>query len=212
VKTVVYGSRPDGHAKVVVELAAEAGLELVGLVDDFEENRERTIAGLRVLGSGPDLGTLRAQGVEAVLLGFGESRGRGGIAERVLGAGLELPRLVHGTAHVYATADLGRGVHVFPLAHVGPDTALHDGVLVNTGAIVEHDVVLEAGAVASPGARLLGRARVGRDATIGAGAVLFPDVVVGAAAVVGAGAVVREDVPPGVRVAGVPARVLPDPS
>jgi sugar O-acyltransferase (sialic acid O-acetyltransferase NeuD family) len=210
VKTVVYGSRPDGHAKVVVQLAREAALDLVGLVDDFPENRERAIDGLRVIGTGSDLDALRADGIEAVLLGFGESRGRGSLAERVLAAQLALPRLVHRTAHVYATAELGRGVHLFPLAHVGPDAALNDGALVNTGAIVEHDVVLEAGAVVSPGARLLGRVRVGRDATVGAGAVVFPDVVVGAVSFVGAGAVVRDDVPAGARVAGVPARVLPD--
>jgi sugar O-acyltransferase (sialic acid O-acetyltransferase NeuD family) len=209
VRTVVYGSRPDGQAKVVAELAAAAGgLELVGLLDDFAENRARTTHGLSVIGTSNDLEELRRSGVEALLIGFGESTGRARIVERTLAAGLELPNLQHPSAVRYASASLGRGVQLFPLAHVGADAKVGDGVLVNTGASVEHDCVIEAGAVLLPGAKLGGRVRVARDATVGAGAVVLPDVTVGAGAYVGAGAVVLADVPPGTVVAGVPARPL----
>ncbi len=44
---------------------------------------------------------------------------------------------------------------------------------------------------------------------IGGGAILLPGVTIGREAIVGAGAVVTRDVPPGVRVAGNPARILP---
>jgi len=49
---------------------------------------------------------------------------------------------------------------------------------------------------------------IGDDAYIGAGAILLPGVRIGAGALVGAAALVRHDVPPGARVAGVPAREL----
>ncbi len=47
-----------------------------------------------------------------------------------------------------------------------------------------------------------------RGAKIGANATLLPDIVIGEMALVGAGAVVTGDVPPGVVVAGNPARVV----
>jgi sugar O-acyltransferase (sialic acid O-acetyltransferase NeuD family) len=209
-RTVVYGSRPDGHARIVVELAASRpDLELVGLLDDFPENRSRTIDGLQVIGTGADFEELREAGIEAVLVGFGESRGRASTIERAAAAGFALPTLVHESSVRYASATLGRGVQIFPLAHAGAGASLGDGVLVNTAASVEHDGFIGAGVVILPGARLGGRVRVEREATIGAGAIVLPDVVIGAGAFVGAGAVVLADVAPHARVVGVPARPLP---
>jgi sugar O-acyltransferase (sialic acid O-acetyltransferase NeuD family) len=208
-KTVIYGSRPDGQANVVAQLArAQGTLQLVGLVDDVPENRGRIVEGLTVIGTGEELEELRAGGVEALLIGFGEGLGRADAVARALAAGLELPTLVHPTAVCFPSAQLGRGAQVFPLAVIGADARIGDGALVNTGAVVDHNVVLEDGAVVLPNATLAGRVRVGRDSTIGAGASVLPDRAIGAEAVVGAGSVVLEDVPDGVRVAGVPARPL----
>jgi acetyltransferase-like isoleucine patch superfamily enzyme len=50
--------------------------------------------------------------------------------------------------------------------------------------------------------------RFRRGCYVGAGALVLPGVTVGEGAVVAAGAVVTRDVPPGVIVAGVPARVV----
>ena len=47
---------------------------------------------------------------------------------------------------------------------------------------------------------------IGDDAWLGGGSIVLPGVSVGEAAVVGAGSVVSRDVPPGVTVAGNPAR------
>jgi UDP-perosamine 4-acetyltransferase len=209
-KTVIYGSRPDGQAKVVAELAqAQGGLDLVGLVDDFPENRDRRIGELAVVGTRDSLAELRAKGVEALLIGFGESNGRARIVELADAAGLELPNLVHESSIRYDSARIGRGVQLFPFALVGAGAAVGDGALVNTSALVEHDVILAAGAVVLPGARLGGRVQVGRNASVGSGAIVLPDVTIGEGAVVGAGAVVLHDVAPGQCVVGVPARPLP---
>lgn len=208
-KTVIYGSRPDGQANVVAQLAAASPeLELVGLIDDFPQNRERRVGDLQVIGTSDDLPGLRAAGIDALLIGFGESAGRSAIVHRAAEAGFELPNIVHRSAVVFGSATVARGAQIFPLAVVGASATVGEGALVNTAAIVEHDDVLEAGAVVLPGAKLGGRVRVCEDATVGAGAVVLPDVTIGAGAFVGAGAVVLRDVAPRVRVVGVPARPL----
>ncbi|MFY0634718.1 MAG: sugar O-acetyltransferase [Vannielia sp.] len=51
--------------------------------------------------------------------------------------------------------------------------------------------------------------RIGAEVWIGGKATILPGVTVGDGAIVAAGAVVTRDVPPGAKVAGVPARALP---
>jgi UDP-perosamine 4-acetyltransferase len=208
VQAVIYGSRPDGHARVVAELLAPtAGLEVVGLIDDFPDNAENRIGGLRVIGTRADLTRIAGQ-VDAAIIGFGAGRGRSAIAATLQQAGLALPVLVHPAAHVAPSASLGPGSQVLPGAMVGPGARLGTAVLVNTGAIVEHDGQLADGVAVYSGAVLAGRVTVGADAELGAGATVLPDVRVGARAVIGAGATVVEDVPDGQTVIGTPARPI----
>jgi UDP-perosamine 4-acetyltransferase len=208
-RTAVFGSRPDGHARVVIELlCAAADVELVGLIDDYPENAARTIEGLAVIGTSYDLHRLRAEGLEAVVLGFGAARGRAAVLAALEDAALQLPVLVHPTAFVAPSAELGPGCQLLPRAHVGPGAKLGRGVLVNTSAIVEHDVDLGDAAVIDPGAVVGGRATIGGEAEVGSGAVVLPDVRVGVGAVVGAGSVVTRDVSENHTVVGVPARVV----
>lgn len=207
-RVVIYGSRPDGHAKVVAELLRRvAGLEVVGLLDDYPENRARRIGELEVMGATEDLAALRADGVEGVVLGFGQAAGRLRALTRLREVGVALPPVVDPTAVVAASASLGDGCQVLGGAHVGPDAVIGAASLVNTRAVIEHDVHLEDGVVVSPAAVLAGRVAIGPEAMIGAGAVVLPDVVLGASVTVGAGAVVTRSVAAGT-VAGVPARPL----
>jgi sugar O-acyltransferase (sialic acid O-acetyltransferase NeuD family) len=211
-RVVIYGSRPDGHASVVLEmLASAAGMEVVGLLDDWPENAGRKIGALEVIGGSADLPRLATEGVEGVLLGFGAAQGREAIAGAVAAAGLALPTLVHASAQIAASASLADGAQVLARAYVGPKARVGRGGLINTGAIVEHDVSVGDYSVIDPGAVLTGRVRIGESVEIGSGAVLIPDVEVGPGATVGAGAVVTRPVAAGETVVGVPARPLARP-
>lgn len=208
-KVLIYGSRSDGHAKVLLKLCEEdTELIVVGLLDDMPEHRDRSVRGLKVLGGIKDLAELRAQGVEGVLLGFGANTGRSEVANRIIHAGLALPIVRHATAYIAPSAQCNAGAQLLCGSIVGPDALVGVAALVNTAAVLDHDVHVEAGAVISPGATIGGRAQISMEAFIGAGATILPDRTVGRNATVGAGAVVTRDVAPGSVVAGVPARLL----
>ncbi|HEX4308054.1 MAG TPA: acetyltransferase [Solirubrobacterales bacterium] len=206
-RVAVYGSRPNGHANVVLDLFA-GDHEFVGLLDDRPENAGRAIGELRVLGGTADLPRLAEEGIEGVVLGFGAAQGRRAILAAIEAAGLALPTLVHPTAFVTPSAELAPGAQVMPRASLGPNARVGRGVLVNTGATLDHDVVVADGSVIDPGAVLTGRVRIGSEVEVGSGAVLIPDSVVGDGATVGAGAVVVRPVEAGATVVGVPARPL----
>jgi len=147
------------------------------------------------------------------LVAIGNPRVRLDVAARLVAEGGlsdagRFATVVHPLAWVSHRARLGRGCQLMAGALVNADAWLGDHVVLNLGASVSHDCRLEEGVTLGPGARMAGGASAARGADIGMGAMILPGVAVGEGAVVGAGAVVTRDVPAGVTVAGVPARIL----
>ena len=207
----IVGLGAGTHVKSVLEALRSAGrFDPEALVDDDPALTGTDVLGVPVVA--PDaLERLRADGVAhafAGVGGVGDNSARERVFERLLEAGFELPPILHASAVVSPRARIGRGVHVLAGTIVNASAEIGDDVILNTGAIVEHDCSIGAHAHLGPGVRLAGMVTVGERAHVGIGAVAIEGVRIGAGALVAAGAVVVRDVPPGVRVAGVPAREM----
>ena len=114
--------------------------------------------------------------------------------------------LVHPTAYVSPTAEIGQGVYIGPKAVVHAFANVGNHAIINSGAIVEHECVIGENSHIAPGAVLGGNVRVGRDTLVGIGSRVLPGIQVGAGATVGGGATVVRTVVAGSTVVGVPAR------
>jgi serine O-acetyltransferase len=104
------------------------------------------------------------------------------------------------------------GVDMHPAARVGSGIMLDHatGIVVGETAVVEDDVsmlhsVTLGGTGKDSGDR---HPKIRRGVLLAAGCKVIGNIEVGAGAKVGAGSVVLDDVPPGVTVAGVPARIV----
>jgi acetyltransferase EpsM len=203
-RLLVYGA--SGHGKVVADAALVSdSYDVQGFLDDDEEKWGRKVLGLPVLGGSECLRTLGAGALIALGIGSNERRKR--IVEELATRRVSWATIVHRSAVIASSAQIGEGTFVGPLALVHTDAHVGRGCIVNSAAIVEHDNVLGDWVHVGPGAGLAGNVQVGAGTHIGMGARVLPGIHVGEWAIVGAGAVVTRELASGVVAAGVPARV-----
>lgn len=194
-----------GHGRVVADAATTMGTwTKVYFVDDRAASLK--VPGFEIVGTSADLGRL-VKSYTAAVVGIGDAQTRLQLMQRCTEAGFELPVIVHRSAVVSTQATIGAGSVVFAQAAVNPGANIGRGCIVNTGATVDHDCQLEEGVHACPGAHLAGNVHAGARTWIGVGACVKQGVRIGSDVVIGAGAAVVSDVPSGLTVMGVPARV-----
>jgi sugar O-acyltransferase (sialic acid O-acetyltransferase NeuD family) len=187
----------------VGDLVEVGGHELVGYIDHDPDRLGTVVEPLAARVSHLEeelLFQLRRQecypeGVDAIALGIGDNRTRLQWME-ILG-GLESPPLVHPSAAVSQTAQLGRGSVVFPQVVINAGATIGAAVIVNSGVVIEHDCVLGAGVHISPDATACGGVRIGDLTWVGAGATVIHGLTLGAGVIVGAGSTVLQDVDDG---------------
>lgn len=104
------------------------------------------------------------------------------------------------------------GVDMHPAARIGSGLMLDHatGIVVGETAVIEDDVSMLHGVTLGGTGKETGdrHPKIRRGVLLAAGCKVIGNIEVGAGAKVGAGSVVLDDVPPGVTVAGVPARVV----
>jgi len=201
-----------GHARVVAETALATGrFSSVAFLDDrcTGAGRLPTLLGWPVIG--PFAKAFEPQFSKqfpAALVAIGNSPVRLHWLQRLAAAGYELPVLVHPTAWLSPSAQIGAGSVVFAQAAIQAKALIGSGTILNTGCSVDHDIHLGDGVHICPGAHLAGEVKVSHRSWIGIGASVIQQIRIGADVTVGAGAAVVSDLPDGVTAVGVPAKVL----
>lgn len=204
---VIWGA--SGHAMVVADIVRlQRHYEIVGFLDNVSPQRHGTeFCGALILGGEEQIEKLLDQGVDHILLGFGDCEARLELTFLLQKKGFTLPVVVHPHAVVAEDVVLGPGTVVAAGAVVNPGSKVGSTVIINTSASVDHECIIEDAAHICPGVRLAGRVRVGAATQVGIGTSVIERVSIGAGSIIGAGSVVVEDIPERVVAYGVPAKV-----
>jgi acetyltransferase-like isoleucine patch superfamily enzyme len=103
-------------------------------------------------------------------------------------------------AHVDYNVRIGTNTRIEGSVYIPPMTRIGKNVFIGPAAVITNDPY--------PMSKRMIGVTIEDGAVIGGGSVIRPGVIVGKDSVVAMGAVVTKDVPPGVVVLGVPARVV----
>ena len=200
---VVCGGR---LSKMSIELLKlNRAYNIHGFVDDIAEPGT-TILGVPHLGPIDELANLHKEGYVVAINTYGSVVSdntdelffaRKTLFERTKEAGFILPTLIHPSAQIAASAQLGEGVLVFENAVIGADALIGDNCIINTGAIVSHDCTIHNHARISPGAVLAGGVTVGENSLVGMGCTVFMDVKIGKNVIIANGQNIMGNVPDG---------------
>ncbi len=195
-----------GGFSEIIELCEEIGREIVGIFDTCLPPSHASYPLL-----GPDAAAEKLSEKYRnipIIVTPDDPIKRKKLADYYSQLGFSFGTLVHPSAHISRTADIGRGVVVQSGANVSSNVRIGAFVKINTNANVMHDTRVGSYATIAPNAVLLGRVNVGEAAYIGSNATILPGLSVGRCAIVGAGAVLTKSIAANKVVAGNPAQEL----
>ena len=197
----IYGG--GGHARVIISTARAAGVNVRGIFDDDAQKAGSTIDGCPVLGAFD----MDMPEESELILAIGSNDVRKQISER-LDERVRWATLVHPSAILDTTVEVGEGSVVFAGVIVQPGTSIGRHVILNTASTVDNDCRVGDHVHVAPGVHVAGHVEIGDGALLGIGASVVPGVKIGEWSTIGAGAGVTRRVSANRTVVGVPARDL----
>ncbi|WP_248927672.1 acetyltransferase [Paenibacillus hamazuiensis] len=204
-KIVIWGS--GGHARETNWLCEELGVEVAGFLDERPEMKGRSVNGVPVLGTLPDIEALRHE-VEIVCAGVGDPALKKRFADDTVRAGFRLAApLIHPRVRLSRRTEVGEGSMICDGVTMTDNIRIGRHVIINRNATISHDTVIGDFVTIAPGVNLAGNVAIGDGAYIGIGASVREKRRIGCWSMVGGGAFVKEDIPDFTMAAGVPAVV-----
>jgi len=208
-RVLIIGAGP--LARLIPSAAADLDdLELLGFVDVADESSmlRGDAAQLPVYERARfPAGLIEELGDFSVLV-VGSLKGqRPGLIAEAKEAGLSFANIIHPSAIISGSAQLGCGILILPGVIIGPGVVIGNYVVLNSAVTVDHDSVIEDSVTLGPGVHIAGVVTVGRETLVGIGACVLT-ASIGSNCIIGAGSAVTRNIPDNVVAAGVPAKVI----
>lgn len=176
---------------------------VVGFVDDRSDVLEQFDVPVSVLGGLADLGTID---VRAFIIAVGDPALRHSVADAVDDVSGILVSLIHPSAYVAPTAQIGPGTLLCPYTLIAVDSIVGSNVAVNVYASIGHDSRIGEHCMISPYSAVTGAVSLGSESFLGTHCTIAPGTTIGRRSKVSAGSTVTRDAEAGSLLAGNPAR------
>ncbi|WP_144512855.1 acetyltransferase [Bacillus sp. FJAT-22090] len=202
-KIILIGD--SGHSKVIADsIRSQNGKIIAKLDDKYQKN---TYEHQILKGPIHQLEEILVDDVK-VVIAIGSNSVRKQLVERLDLSIERYAKIVHNSAIISDSANIGFGTVVMPGAIVNADVSIGNHAIINTNCVIEHDCVIEEYVHISPATTLTGNVKVGEGSHIGAGATVIPGIEIGSWVNIGAGSSVISNIESNVTAVGVPAKSI----
>lgn len=143
-----------------------------------------------------------------VIIAQGEPSSKIILYHKVKEQGYQLANVIHPTAEISVSAQIGSGLIIKRGAVISADAVVEDNVCMEYYALLGHDSIIRAHCQISSLAAIGGHSEIGRGTYIAQSVPVKDNIKIGANSIVGMGAVVLRDIPENVIAMGNPARAM----
>lgn len=207
-RSIIIGAGTYGE--VYLAYLQEAGVDILGFLDDDPKYEGQKVRGVPVLGGISRLNDLRmTEKIEAVYCPLGNNKLRVKFLSMARELGYETPNYIHPSVIISPNVTIGNGVYILLGTTIMPHTVIKDFVMISMGVHLAHHNVLEEGVFLSTGCNFGASIHAHKYAYCGISSTIMTGLhELGEDCLIGAGAVVIRDVPDRAVMAGVPAKLL----
>lgn len=196
------------YGEVMYELAEACGYAVEAFFDEDEDKIGTQVMGVPVKGKFSSLTDEEVAGKEFIVA-IGNNKIRRDIMTDINDRGGVTPTLIHPTAYISASAQIGKGVYIQMGAVIWTKVILSDFVIISPNTVIAHHTKLGTASMVSTMCTVGASVEVGEYSFFGIGSIVITGVKsVGKNVYLGAGATVTKDVGDNVLLVGTPARVI----
>jgi len=208
-KSVIIGAGKYGE--VYLAYLREAGVNVIGFLDDDPKYEGIDIRGIPVLGGFSLLPELKEKyEVDSVYCPLGNNKLRVKMLIEAENLGYNTPNFIHPSVFISPEVTVGdKGVYILPKTVIMPWTTIHNYVMMSVNSIVSHHTELDEGTFLSFGVNFGASIHAHKYTYCGISSTVMTGVhELGEDCLIGAGAVVIRDVESKAVMAGVPAKCI----
>ena len=193
-----------GHGRVVADIAQKLGIyNKISFLDDGEITESM---GLPIIGKVVEMD--KYVSCADMFVAIGNSTVRENFIERLLIKGASVPTLIHPSAIIGSSVEIGVGTAIMAGAVINPCAKIGKGVILNTCSSIDHDCIVGDYCHIAVGVHVAGTVLLDKHVWLGAGVTIKHNINICSHCVIGAGAVVVKDILETGTYIGVPAKKM----
>ncbi len=198
------------YGEAMCELAEILGYTIKGFYDEDEKKQALTIMEHSVLGKFSDLNDKEIAN-NSFIVAIGNNAARYRIMNRILSSGGDTPTLIHPTATISPSAEVGKGVYIQANAYIWTKVRIEDFCIISPNVVIAHHSNVGKACLISTLTGVGASINIEDKVFVGMGCTIVTGMhTVGENSIIGAGAVVLKDVDKNSVYAGVPAKKIRD--